>query len=285
MRVFLTGATGYIGSAVASALRDAGHDVGALVRPDADSKHLRDLGAFLITGDLDSLPALRDQLESYDAFVHTAQSRQNTVEADRAAVDTFTGLGGHFVYTSGVWVLGNTRGADEASPVNPLELVAWRPPHEELALGAGGAVLRPGCVYGGKQSLLADWFAASTQNRPLQIVGDGTNHWAMVHLRDLADLYVRAVTQRAKGVLHGIDDTRATLDECARAVAPNGITEHVPLDAARGNFGPFADALAVDQTIDSRETRAKTGWSPQRTFTGSVEEQWLEWRRSQSATE
>lgn len=285
MRVFLTGATGYIGSAVASALRDAGHEVGALVRPDADSKHLRDLGAFLIAGDLDSLPALRDQLESYDAFVHTAQSRQNTVEADRTAVDTFTGLGGHFVYTSGVWVLGNTQGADESSPVNPLALVAWRPPHEELVLGAGGAVLRPGCVYGGKQSLLADWFAAATQNRPLQLVGDGTNHWAMVDLHDLTDLYVRAVTQRARGVLHGIDDTRATLDECARAVAPDGTIEHTPLDAARGNLGPFADALAVDQTIESRETRAKTGWTPRRTFTGSVEEQWSEWRRSQSATE
>jgi nucleoside-diphosphate-sugar epimerase len=102
MRIFLTGATGYIGSAVAAALRNAGHEVGALVRADADTKHLRDLGAFLIAGDLDSLPALHDQLESYDAFIHMAQSRQNTVEADRAAVDTFTSLKGHFVYTSGV---------------------------------------------------------------------------------------------------------------------------------------------------------------------------------------
>ena len=285
MRVFLTGATGYIGSAVASALRDAGHEVGALVRADADTKHLRDLGAFLITGDLDTLPSLRDQLEVYDAFVHTAQSRQNTAEADRTAVDAFTALGGHFVYTSGVWVLGNTSGADEASPVNPLPLVAWRPPHEELVLGAGGAVLRPGCVYGGKQSLLAEWFAAATQNRPLQIVGDGTNRWAMVDLSDLTDLYVRAVEQRSTGVLHGIDDTRATMDECARAVAPNGTFEHVALEAARGSMGPFADALAVDQTIDSKETRTKTGWAPRRTFTASVEEQWLEWRRSRSATE
>jgi nucleoside-diphosphate-sugar epimerase len=280
MRVFLTGATGYICSAVASSLRHAGHEVGALVRPDADTRHLRDLGAFLITGDLDSLPSLHDQLEGYDAFVHTAQSRQNTVEADRAAVETFTSLNGHFVYTSGVWVLGNTPGSDEASAVNPLALVAWRPPHEERVLGAGGAVLRPGCVYGGRQSLLADWFAAASQDRPLQIVGEGTNRWAMVDLNDLTDLYLRAVTQRATGVLHGIDDTRATLDECARAVAPNGTTEHVPLDTARSTMGPFADALAVDQIIDSRETRTKTGWQPRRTFTASVEEQWLEWRQA-----
>jgi nucleoside-diphosphate-sugar epimerase len=279
MRVFLTGATGYIGSAVAAALRTAGHEVGALVRPDADSKRLRDLGAGLITGELEALPSLREQLEGYDAFVHAAQSRQNTVEADRIAVDTFTSLKGFFVYTSGVWVLGNTSTADEASDVNPLELVAWRASHEELALGSGGAVLRPGCVYGGRQSLLADWFAAATQNRAIEIVGDGANHWAMVDLHDLTDLYLRAIEKRAAGVLHGIDDTRATLDECARAVAPNGTIEHIPLDAARRNLGPFADALAVDQQIDSKATREKTGWSPRRTFTSSVEEQWLEWRR------
>ena len=285
MRVFLTGATGYIGSAVAAALRNAGHEVGALIRPDADSKHLRDLGAFLIAGDLESLPSLRDQLESYDAFVHTAQSRQRTVEGDRAAVDTFTALPGPFVYTSGVWVLGNTSSSDETSPVNPLPLVAWRPPHEELVVGSGGAVLRPGCVYGGRQSLLADWFVSASQNRPLQIVGDGTNRWAMVHLHDLTDLYVRALEQRAAGMLHGIDDSHATLDECARAIAPDGTLQHMPLADARAKLGPFADALAVDQVIESTRTRAQTGWAPRRTFVSSIEEQWTEWRQTQSATE
>ena len=212
MRIFLTGATGYIGGAVAAALRIRGHEVAALIRADADSKRLRDLGVFLLTGELESLPDLREQLENYDAFVHTAQSSTNTVAADRAAVDTFTALSGHFIYTSGVWVLGNTKQADESSPVNPLPLVAWRPAHEELALGSGGAVLRPGCVYGGKQSLFASWFAAAEQDQPINITGDGDNRWAMVDLHDLADLYVRAVEQRATKVLHGIDDTRATLN-------------------------------------------------------------------------
>jgi nucleoside-diphosphate-sugar epimerase len=280
MRVFLTGATGYIGSSLAAALRSAGHDVGALIRPDADSGFLRDRGVVLIAGDLESLPSLRDQLDgAYDAFIHTAQSRQNTVAADRAAVDTFTSLGGYFLYTSGVWVLGNNDSADEASDVNPLELVKWRPPHEELVLGAGGGVLRPGCVYGGKQSLLADWFASAEQNRPLQIVGDGKNRWAMV---DLCDLYVRAVAQRAAGMLHGIDDTDATLEECARAVAPDGTIEYTPLDAARHSLGAFADALAIDQRVSSTHTRSLTGWAPRRTFTGSIDEQWREWRSGQT---
>jgi nucleoside-diphosphate-sugar epimerase len=282
MNIFLTGATGYIGSAVASALRTAGHDVAALTRPDADTKTLRELGVMLIGGDLETLPSLHEQLAGYDAFVHMAQSRQNTAAADRAAVDTFIAMRGHLLYTSGIWVFGNTDGSDESSPVNPLPLVAWRPAHEDLALAAGGAVLRPGCVYGGKQSLCADWFAASEQKRATQLVGDGTNHWPMVHLHDLADLYLRAVEEKAAGVLHGIDDTGATLDECVHAVDANVAIEHVPLEVARGGMGRFADALAVDQRIASTKTRALTGWRPRRTFPSSIEEQWREWRESRT---
>lgn len=284
MRIFLTGATGYIGSAVAAALRIRGHEVAALVRPDADSKRLRDLGVFLLAGDLLSLPDLREQLRDYDTFVHTAQSAKDTAAADRAAVDTFTSLPGHFIYTSGVWILGNTSASDEASPVNPLSIVAWRPPHEELVLGSGGAVLRPGCVYGGKQSLFASWFAAVEQGAAIKITGDGSNRWALVNLHDLADLYVRAVEQRTTKVLHGIDDSRSTLNECAAALSSS--VEHIPLDVAREKLGGLADALALDQTIDSRETREKTGWEPKRTFLTALEEQWREWReQSRSATE
>jgi nucleoside-diphosphate-sugar epimerase len=283
MRIFLTGATGYIGSSLAAGLRAAGHEVAALVRADADSGFLRDHGVVLLAGELEQLPTLREQLDNYDVYIHAAQAKKNTVDADRAAVDTFTSLGGYFLYTSGVWVLGNTDAADEASDVNPLELVRWRPPHEELVLGAGGAVLRPGCVYGGKQSLLADWFASAEQGRPLQLVGDGSNRWAMVHIHDLTDLYVRAVELEVTGMLHGIDDSDGTLEENAHAVAPNGAIEKTPLETARQQFGPFADALAVDQRISSATTRARTGWSPARTFRGTIEQQWQEWRQAQKA--
>ena len=281
MRVFLTGATGYIGSAVANALIAREHEVAALVRPDAESRPLRDLGVVLVSGDLAALPSLAETLEGYDAFIHTAFSPGDPASADQIAVDVFTASAKPFVYTSGVWVLGNTDSADEGSPVNPLELVAWRPAHEERVLGAGGAVIRPGCVYGGKQSLLASWFAAADQNKPLQIVGDGTNRWAMVDVTELAELYANALEQRARGIFHAIDDTDATLEECARAVAPDGSIEKIPLDAARAEMGGFADALAVDQRISGSATRAALGWTPRRTFVNSVSDQWREWRESQ----
>jgi nucleoside-diphosphate-sugar epimerase len=281
MRVFLTGATGYVGGALASALRVHGHEVGALVRPEADAKQLRERGVVIVAGDLASLPELNETLAGYEAFVHTAMPRSgDAVALDKTAIEVFTSQKGFFVFTSGVWVLGNTgnRSVDESTPTHPITLVAWRTAHEKMALASGrSAVVRPGCVYGGKQSLLGDWFAAADQKRPLQIVGDGKNRWAMVNLHDLAECYVHVLDQRAKGIFHGVDDTRATLDECARAVAPAGKMEHVPADAARQKLGPFAEALLIDQQVSSEKTRRQLGWSPRRTFTGSIEEQWREW--------
>ena len=275
MRVFITGATGYVGGAVAAALRDRGHEVAALVRPESDASELRERGAFIISGDLGTLPELTAALSAYDALVHAAFSTQDAVAQDRIAVETLSSQKGFFLFTSGVWVLGNSNGKTltESSPVNPLPLVAWRPPHEKLALANGrGAVIRPGCVYGGKQSLLAGWFASADQNQPLKIVGDGKNRWAMVELHDLADCFVRVIEQRATGIFHAVDDTRSTLNECARAVTPYGKIEHVPGE------GPFAAALLANQNVSSDATRQKLGWTPRRMFVSSVDEQWQEWK-------
>ena len=272
MRIFLTGATGYIGGAVAKALRKNDHNVHALVRPESEARFLRDIGVVLVAGDLSTLPSIN--VGAYDAVVHTAMSEKNGVALDRTAVDVFTSSRRPFLYTSGVWVLGNTTKADETTKTNPLSLVAWRVEHEQSVLKSGGAVLRPGCVYGGGQSLLKDWFVSVEQKRSIPIVGDGKNRWAFVHLDDLADCYVRAIEQKATGVMHGIDDTHESLNDCARALSKD--IEHLPVD--RQKLGAFADALLVDQVIASEATRQKLGWKPKRTFTSSIDEQWTEWR-------
>src|SRR5207237_9721477 len=151
--------------------------------PDSDTGALRVQGVGIVSGDLAELPSPGDTLAGYDAFVHTAQAHSDaTVALDRGAIDAFTSHDAFLLYTSGVWLLGNTFDAvaDESSPVNPLSLVAWRPAHEEAVLRSGqNAVLRPGCVYGGKQSLLAEWFAAADRDEPIRIVGDGQHRWAL----------------------------------------------------------------------------------------------------------
>ncbi|HEX7420479.1 MAG TPA: NAD-dependent epimerase/dehydratase family protein [Thermoanaerobaculia bacterium] len=266
MRIFLTGATGYIGNAVALTLRKHGHDVDALVRPESETRSLRDAGVVLIAGDLSTLPSL--EFTEYDGVVHTAVAKKNAVALDRSAVDVFTKSGRPFLYTSGVWILGNTTNANESTRVNPLPIVAWRPAHEQLVLDSGGAALRPGCVYGGKQSMFADWFASVEQGGPIRIAGDGKNRWALVGLDDLAGCYLRAIEQGATGVLHATDDTHASLNDCARALSKDAKIEHLPVDRAK--LGPFADALLVDQVISSDATRRKLGWMPKQTFASAA---------------
>ncbi len=282
MRIFITGATGYIGSAVAAALLGRGHELTALVRPETDSGSLRDGGAAIVAGDLASLPSLADSLSGYDAYLHVAQAHTPDAAAlNRIALDVFTAQPGFFVYTSGVWVFGNTGDevVDESTPVNPLPIVAWRPEQEQAALATGrSAVLRPGCVYGGKQSLCRGWFEASEQKKPIYLVGDSNNRWAMVNLHDLADCYVRVTEQRATGIFHAVDDTNETLLGCALGIASGSTIETIPVEVAREKYGPFADALAIEQCVSSAATRRKLGWNPTREFTSSIDEQWVEYR-------
>src|SRR6185369_15390556 len=122
MRVFMTGATDYIGGAVAAELRHHGHDVTALVRPESEARHLRDLGVVIVAGDVDSLPSLGDALNGYDTYVNTAFAPQH----DRQTIDTLASRGGQFLYTAGVWAFSDTTTADETTPPDPLKISAWR---------------------------------------------------------------------------------------------------------------------------------------------------------------
>jgi nucleoside-diphosphate-sugar epimerase len=291
MKIFITGATGYIGSAVAHDLRAHGHEVTALVRRGRDTSALRAAGVTIVEGDLGTILDKLAEIEDHEVYVHTAQSNDaNKVLNDENAVEALTRFrdgGRYFIYTSGVWVLGSAGPAvdDEAMPPEPIALVAWRPKHERFVLDASRdgfttAVIRPGCIYGRGQSMLRPWFEAARDGKPLEIVGDGANHWALVDLGDLVDCYRLAIEQRASGILHAVDDSRPTLRQMADAIvdakrSASAITTIAP-DAARAAMGGYADALMLDQRVSSAWTRQHLGWSPKREFMSSVGEQWRE---------
>src|SRR5687768_17118203 len=166
MRIFLTGATGYVGSAVLDALLRGGHAVTALVRDPEKAERVSRRGVQPILGDLSKPASYAAAAETCDAIVHAAfeHSKQGQ-HVDRQAIEALleaasrraaTGRAGSFVYTSGMWVLGDTQGrATEDTPLNPTALVAWRPAHERLVLDASHSgqvrtvVIRPSIVYGG----------------------------------------------------------------------------------------------------------------------------------------
>jgi len=287
MRIFVTGATGYIGGAVARALRRAGHDVSGLCRSEEKDRELGREEIRPVRGDMSQPQSYAEALTECSVLVHCAVDyTSGTVAPDRAVVDAFLAAAAKgarpktLVYTSGVWVLGNTgdRAVDETAPLQPLAQVAWRPAHEQLVLGASGArplVIRPGCVYGGPGGLTGEWFAAARDKGAVTVIGDGTNHWAMVHVDDLADAYVRAVESGLSGEVFNVADrSRATVNEMAEAVARvagcPGSVKHLSVIEAAKKLGPYAECLAVDQHADSRKAVRLLGWQPK--HSGFVDE-------------
>lgn len=273
MKILITGATGYIGSAVAAALADAGHEVLALVRSDDTEATVRGHGWSPVRGDLRDPGRLRELAASAEAVIHAANTGgEEAAEIDEAAAKAFLaaleGSGKPFLYTSGVWVLGDTHGTivDERARLNePAALSSWRrelEPEITRAAGRGvhSVVIRPGVVYGrggGLPGMLA--------RGELPVVGDGRQRWPLVHVDDLADLYLRALEAPAGSILHGTDGWAAMVELAiaGRVGAGAGTdVERLDLDSAREKLGAFADALALDQRVAADRTRELTGWRP-----------------------
>lgn len=292
MRIFLTGGTGYIGSAVLDAFVKAGHHVDALVRNSEKSAQVQGRGANPVLGDLADPATYADVMAAADGIVLTAyEYSPRGVQVDATGIEAALGStrspGRFVIYTSGVWVLGSTPSpVDETATLKPIELVAWRPAHEQTILEAAGvrtAVVRPGVVYGGSSGIVGD-LLKDASNSLIRVIGPGDNHWPLVYDRDLADLYVRiASNPDASGIYHANDEGDETVNEIVAALSEHAKTEpsvrHVPLAEARQKMGPYADALALDQIVRSPRARA-LGWNPSlKSVAGNAARLFEEYRR------
>ncbi|ASC69912.1 putative NAD-dependent epimerase [Halomicronema hongdechloris C2206] len=141
-KLFLTSATGYIGSAVATALQARGYQVVGLARSEVSAQKLASRGVEPVRGDLTNPASWQQAVEASEGVIHTAAKQGDMAAVDGSVVEaivaTLAGTQTPFVYTSGIWVMGNTGAhpADEIAPLAPPEIVAWRPAVEERALAA-----------------------------------------------------------------------------------------------------------------------------------------------------
>ena len=307
MRIFLTGATGYIGAAVLDALVRGGHDVTALVRDNEKARRVAKRGAHPVIGNLADSESFRGSADAQDGYVHTAFDAQSGrgPAIDRAVLETVlaaakrprtagpTAPARRFViYTSGVWVLGRSpEPTAEDAPLNPIDHVSWRPEHEQIVTAADGdglrtVVVRPGVVYGGGDGIVGDLFK-SASNGLVRVVGDGNNHWPLVYDRDLADLYARlAASGDASGVFHANDEGDERVNDVVGAIKPHlpvkPDVRYVPIEEARHKMGTYADALALDQVVRSPRARA-LGWTPTlHSVAGNAARLLDEWRASRN---
>jgi len=280
MEVFLTGATGYIGSAVAEHLQKAGHKVVGLARTAEKGKQLEARGIRPALGDLLKPETIAGPARAAGGVVHTANTNDaNSPTADlavvRAILNVLEGTGKPFVYTSGVWVHGSTgdKIADEQTPLHPTPLVAHRPAIEQEVLGYKSRgvrtiVIRPALVYGRAGSGVLKMFMQSARETgAARFVGDGNNCWPFVDVDDLAQLYVLALEKAPAGSLynaaHGSScRVREVAEAASIGAGAKGKTQSWPLEEARKALRAFADALALDQQISGEKAKKELGWSP-----------------------
>ena len=279
MEVFLTGATGYIGTSLAEALLKAGHKVVGLARTPEKAKQLESRGIRATIGDLRQPETIAAAARAAEGVIHTANtndasSPQVDAAVVRAILEALADSNKPFVYTSGVWVLGSTGNkiADESTPVNPTPLVAQRPGIEQEVLagknrGVRTIVIRPALVYGRGGSIPRMLAQSARETGGARYVGNGENRWPFVDVDDLAQLYALALEKAAAGSLYNASHgpsyrVREVAEAASIGAGAKGKTQSMPLDEARKTMYAFADALVLDQQISGEKARKELGWNP-----------------------
>jgi nucleoside-diphosphate-sugar epimerase len=282
MRVFVTGATGFIGSVIVQELINAGHQVLGLARSDAAAKSLIAAGALVHRGDLEDLESLRTGAAMSDGVVHTAFNHDFSkyaanCEADRCAIEALgsalAGPGCRLIVSSGTGAMGLTPGrlgTEEDPPVSSS--VFPRSASEEAAaeMSARGvhtsAVRLPPSVHDrDKQGLVTQMIAVAREKGVSAYVGDGLNRWPAVHLLDAAQLFRLALEKGSAGArYHAVAEEGVRLRDIADVI---GRHLNVPLVAksaaeAADHFGWLGPFVGVDCPASSAQTRERLGWRP-----------------------
>ena len=280
MRVFVTGATGFIGSAIVQELISAGHEVIGLARSDAAAKALSAAGAKAHRGDLEDLDSLRAGAGAADGVVHTGFNHdfskfKENCEKERKAVEALgSALAGSdrpLIITSGIGLLPPGRLATEqtmpASP-NPNPRVASEEAARAMAdRGARVSIVRlPPSVHGdGDHGFVPILINMAREKGASACIGEGLNRWPAVHRLDAARLFRLALEKgAARAYYHGVAEGGIAFRQIAEVIGRRlnvPVVSKTPEEAAT-HFTWFAHFAAMDVAASSKQTQENLGWYP-----------------------
>lgn len=281
MHVFVTGATGFIGSAIAKELRKHGHTVMGLARNDDSARKLAEAGLEAFRGDLSDPDSLAAGARLADGVIHTAyvhdfSNIQRSGEIDTAVTkaigEALAGTGKPFVNTSGVALLTPGRIGVESDNPDPKSPAMHRIPSELTGLAAAShgvraSVVRPGAsVHGdGDHGFVPALISIARQKGKSVYIGDGGNRWPAVHLLDAAALFRLALEKGTPGGrYHAVEDEGTPYRAIAEVIGRRlGVpTVSMSMEEARGHFGGFEGFVGMDAPASSAQTQAELGWHP-----------------------
>jgi len=281
MRIFVTGATGFLGSAIVPELISARHQVLGLARSDAAAASLTAAGADVQRGSLDDLDSLRNGAASADAVIHAGFNHDfanyaAAAETDKLAIETLgvalAGSGRPFIVTSGTALVAPGRiateedAADSKFPRKSEEAAA-----SAAARGARVSVLRlPPSVHGdGDHGFVPLLIGLAREKGVSAFVGDGLNRWPAVHRLDAARLYRLVLeNESATPQYHAVADEGVPFREIAEVI---GRRLNIPAvsksnEEAADHFGWFAHFAGLDCPASSNQTQERLGWHPTQPF-------------------
>ncbi len=281
MHVFVTGASGWIGSAVTDDLLAAGHQVTGMARSDASAATLQSKGVTVRRGDLDDLAGIRAGADEADAVIHLANKHDFSNPAvsnaaERAAVqaigDAVAGSDRPFLFASGVAALAKGRPATEEDPSPFHGLDSPRGGAENLAFefvdrGVRSISLRFSPTVHGKQDhgFIAALAAIARDKGVSGYPGEGTNRWAAVHRSDAAQMVTLGLEKASAGArLHAVDEVGVPTKQIAEAIGRAFDLPVASIDDRDGadHFGWIGGFFSMDLAATSTATRTLLGWTP-----------------------
>lgn len=277
MRIFITGASGWIGSAVVPELISAGHHVVGLARSDASARAVSDMGAEVVRGDLTDVATLRAAALDSDGVIHLAFVAPSTsavaTQTDATAIETFVaalaGTGKPMVVSGGTLVTPG-RIATERDVLVAVGPIAARITNMQAALAAADRDVRsclimlPRSVHGEgeRHGFIPQLIALARTKGVSGYIGEGNTRWPAVHVQDAATLYRLAVEQAPAGaVLNAVGDEAVPIRQIAEAIGRQLNLPAASLPADEYN-GMFVRLLSTDMPASSTITQELLGWRP-----------------------